>query len=543
MTAARTLPAPLAPPLPVLLARRAERDPDGVLIECVDGGGYTNAAFHRDALRFAYGLRQLGIGPGDRVAVMLDATPLAHVCWIGTAWLKAYEVPVNTDFRGRSLAHALADSGALVLVTTNALAERVDALRAEFPQLRTIVTIEAERPGIGLAALTLAELMAHGELATDDPPRELDAYAVIYTSGTTGPSKGVVMPWANIHSGAVQMFPGDEYEAYPDGACYSPWPTFHAAGKTMLTYAGLRDLRLVMRPRFSVSAFWDDVRKYRCTHVHLLGFAPLLAKQPPRPDDADNPMRRMLLMPLPAAYREFEARFGVRVSTGWGMTEIGFPMATADPGAPGTCGVLSSLYEARIVDTDDFELPDGQVGELVIRSHLPWLMLRSYLGRPEATARAWRNGWFHTGDALRRDAAGNYFFVDRIADYLRTRGNNVSSLEVEAQVRLHPEVADCACIGVPGELEGDDDIKLVVIRAADSVLSPDDLYAYLMPRMPRYQLPRYIQFVTELPRTPTGKVRKSELRAAAAAGGADGAGAAGGDGVWDLAAGATPARP
>jgi len=233
----------------------------------------------------------------------------------------------------------------------------------------------------------------------------------------------------------------------------------------------------------------------------------------------------------------------VRVSTGWGMTEIGFPMATADPGAPGTCGVLSSLYEARIVDTDDFELPDGQVGELVIRSHLPWLMLRSYLGRPEATARAWRNGWFHTGDALRRDAAGNYFFVDRIADYLRTRGNNVSSLEVEAQVRLHPEVADCACIGVPGELEGDDDIKLVVIRAADSVLSPDDLYAYLMPRMPRYQLPRYIQFVTELPRTPTGKVRKSELRAAAAAGGADGAGAAGGDGVWDLAGGATPARP
>jgi len=228
-------------------------------------------------------------------------------------------------------------------------------------------------------------------------------------------------------------------------------------------------------------------------------------------------------MPLPAAYREFEARFGVRASTGWGMTEIGFPMATADPGAPGTCGVLSPLYEARIVDADDFELADGEVGELVIRSQLPWLMLRSYLGRPEATARAWRNGWFHTGDALRRDAAGNYFFVDRIADYLRTRGNNVSSLEVEAEVRLHPEVADCACIGVPGELEGDDDIKLVVIRAADSVLGAADLYAYLAPRMPRYLLPRYIQFVTELPRTPTGKVRKSELRAAAAAAA----------GVWD----------
>jgi carnitine-CoA ligase len=533
MTERPHLPAPLAPPLPVLLAMRAQRDPDGVLIECVDGGGYTNAAFHTDALRFAYGLRELGIGPGDRVAVMLDATPLAHVCWIGTAWLRAWEVPVNTDFRGSSLQHALADSGAVVLVTTNALAMRVDALREAFPQLRTVITTDAEPPATGIAALTLTEVMSHGELGTDDPPRELDPYAVIYTSGTTGASKGVVMPWANIHSGAAQMFPGDEHESYADGACYSPWPTFHAAGKTMLTYAGLRGLRLVMRPRFSVGAFWDDVRKYRCTHVHLLGFAPLLTRQLPRPDDADNPMRRMLLMPLPAAYTEFERRFGVKASTGWGMTEIGFPMATADPGAPGTCGVLSPLYEARIVDEDDFELPDGEVGELIIRSHQPWLMLRSYLGRWEATAKAWRNGWFHTGDALRRDAAGNYFFVDRVADYLRTRGNNVSSLEVEAEVRTHPAVADCACIAVPADIESDDDIKLVVIRDEGAALTADELYAYLEPRMPRYQLPRYIQFADSLPRTPTGKVRKSELRAAGTAG----------DQTWDRTGSEPSSRP
>jgi acyl-CoA synthetase (AMP-forming)/AMP-acid ligase II len=390
------LPAPLAPPLPVLLAERAARDPGGVLIECVDGGGYTNAAFHAAALRFARGLRELGIGPGDRVAVMLDATPLAHVCWIGTAWLRAWEVPVNTDFRGSSLQHALADSGAVVLVTTNALAMRADALREAFPQLRTVITTDAEPPATGIAALTLAEVMSHGELGTDDPPRELDPYAVIYTSGTTGPSKG-------------------------------------------------------------------------------------------------------------------------------------FPMAVADPDVPGTCGVLSPLYEARIVDEDDFELPDGEV---VIRSHLPWLMLRCYLGRWEATAKAWRNGWFHTGDALRRDAAGNYFFVDRVADYLRTRGNNVSSLEVEAEVRTHPAVADCACIGVPADLEGDDDIKLVVTRAEGSALTAGDLYAYLEPRMPRYQLPRYIQFAAELPRTPTGKVRKGELRASGTAG----------DSIWDRT-GAEPSSP
>jgi crotonobetaine/carnitine-CoA ligase len=160
-------------------------------------------------------------------------------------------------------------------------------------------------------------------------------------------------------------------------------------------------------------------------------------------------------------------------------------------------------------------------------------MLRSYLGRWEATAKAWRNGWFHTGDALRRDAAGNYFFVDRVADYLRTRGNNVSSLEVEAEVRTHPAVADCACIAVPADIEGDDDIKLVVIRDEGAALTADELYAYLEPRMPRYQLPRYIQFADGLPRTPTGKVRKSELRAAGTAAGT----------TWDRTDSPAPSRP
>ncbi|GAA4548807.1 AMP-binding protein [Pseudonocardia xishanensis] len=527
----RGLDAPLAPPLPVLLARRAAADPDGRLIDCVDGSpGYTNAAFHRDALRFAAGLRGLGVGPGDRVAVMLDATPLAHVCWLGTAWLKAAEVPVNTEFRGRTLEHTLTDSGAVVLVTTNALAARIADLTV--PALRHLVTVDDELPSVGVPAVRLADLLSGHELATDDPPRERDPYAVIYTSGTTGPSKGVVMPWANLHSGAMQMFPDDDGE-YPDGACYAPWPTFHAAGKVMLTYAAIKGLRVVMRPRFSASEFWPDVRAHGCTHVHLLGFGPLLASAPEQPDDADNPLARVLLMPLPANHREFAHRFGVRVSTGWGMTEIGFPLAVADPEVAGTCGRLHPLYEARVVDPDDFELPPGEPGELIVRTHAPWLMMTGYLGRWEATATAWRNGWFHTGDVLRRDADGNFFFVDRVADYLRTKGQNVSSFEVEAEIRAHPAVQDCACVAVPSELAAldrlsvgvsDDDIKVVVVPADGMALDPAELIAFLASRMPRFMVPRYVEIAAELPRTPTGKVRKAALRG-------DGPGAA-----WDRVA-------
>ncbi|KAA9162556.1 ATP-dependent acyl-CoA ligase [Amycolatopsis acidicola] len=523
----RGLEPPLSPPLPVLVARRAAADPGGRLIDCADGSpGYTNGAFHSEVLRFAAGLRRLGVQAGDRVAVMLDATPLAHVCWLGTAWLKAWEVPINTEFRGRSLEHALSDAGAVVLVTTNALAERIPAIRASLPALRQLVTVDEETPDVGVPAVTMAELLSGPELPTDDPPRERDAYAVIYTSGTTGPSKGVVMPWANLHSGAMQMFPGDTEEdgfRYDDGACYSPWPTYHSAGKVMLTYAVIRGLRLVMRPRFSVSGFWSDVRRFNCTHVHMLGFAPVLANVPEQPDDADNPLVRALVMPVPAEHEAIAKRFGLRLSTGWGMTEIGFPMAAADPDVPGSCGRINPMYEARVVDADDFELPVGEAGELIIRSHLPWLMMDSYLGRWEATARAWRNGWFHTGDMLRRDEDGNWFFVDRIADYLRTRGQNVSSLEVEAEVRAHPAVEDCACVAVASELAtldgrprgalaSDDDIKVVVVPVEGAGFEPAELIGFLAPRMPRYMVPRYVEIAAELPRTPTGKIRKAALR-------------------------------
>jgi crotonobetaine/carnitine-CoA ligase len=321
------------------------------------------------------------------------------------------------------------------------------------------------------------------------------------------------------------MFVGDRQDNDEEPAFYSPWPIFHSSSRTGLAFVAECGGRLVVRARLSASVFWDDIKRFKCTHAHLIGVAGYLYVQPDRPDDADNTLRRVLMNPVLPEYRAFERRFGVVVSTGWGMTEIGFPMAATDLPNAKTCGTISPLYEARIVDEAGLDRADGQVGQLIIRPKRPWLLLKEYLGKPEATAAAWRDGWFYTGDALKREPDGHYYFVDRVADYMRVNGNNVSSVEVETEVRSHPDVADVAAIGVPASLASgirsgqsiraattEDEIKLVVVRRPGSCLTESALIHYLIPRLPRFMTPRYIEFVDELPRTPTGKIQKKLLR-------------------------------
>ena len=250
-------------------------------------------------------------------------------------------------------------------------------------------------------------------------------------------------------------------------------------------------------------------------------------KQDPALDDSNTPLQRVLMNPLIPDFRAFGQRFGVKVATGWGSTEIGFPISAVDMPNHKTCGKLSKLYEARIVDDAGVDVPIGTPGQILIRPSSPSLTMIEYLGNPDATAQAWRNGWFHTGDVMRRDADDYFYFVDRLSDYLRVRGNNVSSLEVESEISSHPEVAACAAVAVPSSIHAlssaeqphsekalslDDDIKVFVVRRPDSRLTHLQLMQYLMPRMPRFMLPRYIEFVADMPLTPTGKVQKKALR-------------------------------
>jgi crotonobetaine/carnitine-CoA ligase len=238
---------------------------------------------------------------------------------------------------------------------------------------------------------------------------------------------------------------------------------------------------------------------------------------PPEPTDADTPLENVFMGPLIPQVEEFKARFGVRVGTGFGMSEVGVPLGSDgfDLANGTSCGRVRQgppHYEVRIVDEHDEPVPVGTVGELVVRSGDPWVITPGYFNQPARTAEAWRNGWFHTGDAFRCDEDGNYYFVDRIKDAIRRRGENISSFEVEALVNQHPDVQECAAVAVPSEL-GEDEIKVVVVAAGDGSVDPAELLAFLEPRMPKFMLPRYVEVIAGLPKTDaTFRTRKVELR-------------------------------
>lgn len=511
----------LETPLPVLIAALAEKKADRLFVQEIDGPNHTYGEFHRSVLDWASAFAAVGVGSGDLVASMLPNGMTSYRCWLGLSWLRAIEVPINPQFIGQTLAYPLNQSRAKVLVIAQRFVERLAPLAAGLPQLKTVVIPDADGdlPNLPWRVVRGTEFLDAGGATSYERPRYHDAQAVIYTSGTTGPSKGVLQPWVNLQGMAASIFPEDDPSAYDDGGVFTCWPAFHSSGKFGLCAAPLLGLRAVFRETFSLSSFWNDIRRYRCTHAPLLVVSGLLMQQPERPEDRDNPLVRVGMYPLIPNFKDFEKRFGVKVSSGYGTTESGWAAATASPANHKVNGRPAPGYQIRIANEHGEALPAETVGEILVRHELPWRLNKGYLGMPEATAEAWRDGWFHTGDAGKFDTEGNLYFVDRIKDSLRRRGHNISSFEVEAEVLAHPDVAECACVGVPSEIAQDgepvkdDDVKVFVVATSGSRLRGEDVIAFLVPRVPKFMLPRYVEILSELPRTPTGKVRKVDLRA------------------------------
>ena len=238
-----------------------------------------------------------------------------------------------------------------------------------------------------------------------------------------------------------------------------------------------------------------------------------LLKRPPAPDDKDHPLKTCTYVPLNETAPQFHDRFGTDIYTHFNMTEISMPIVTgANPTALGSTGRPRSGVDVRIVDENDCELPVDAVGELVVRTDCPWATSHGYAGNPAATAAAWRNGWFHTGDAFRRDAEGNFYFVDRLKDAIRRRGENISSFEVESEVLAFPPIREAAAIAVRSEIAEDEVCAVVAVREGEK-FDPAELIAFLRSRMAHFMVPRYVRVVDALPRTPTSKIEKVKLRA------------------------------
>ena len=500
--------------LPNLLADRC--DSDDVFLQDVDGRSATFADVEHGVRGWAAALGEAGFERGETVLVMAPNSFETIYAWLATARLGGIEVPINTAYRGSILTHVVNNSSARIAVVHADYLERFDAVADALTSLSTIVVVGgAQRPVASMSMITAEDLVHDGatsaEGAATQRPQRWDTACILYTSGTTGPSKGVIVPWGQVYATSVGCIPIDDLNE--EDAWYSPFPLYHMSGKLALYSAALLGSRFVLRDGFSTTEFWPEVRRFGCTTSLLIGTTPaFLGSQPPRPDDADSPLRNVLMAPVGDDPEGFMARFGVRISTVFNMTEISAPVHSKwTLGPKGSCGRLRPGYQVRIVDAHDEEVPPRELGEIVVRSDEPWLLMNGYWKMPDKTVEAWRNQWFHTGDAGQVDEDGNFYFVDRQKDAIRHRGENVSSMELEAEVGAHSAVAECAAIGVPSEL-GEEDIMIVVVETQKDALEPEDLVRFLAERVPRFMVPRYITVLAELPKTPTEKVRKVALR-------------------------------
>jgi crotonobetaine/carnitine-CoA ligase len=294
-------------------------------------------------------------------------------------------------------------------------------------------------------------------------------------------------------------------------------PLYHVAGRWGVIFAvAIRGATAVLPRQFSVRSFWSDVRTYEVTATYLLGaMANFLQRQPRDARDADNPLEKVIMCPLLSDSEDFAQRFDLRVGTAYGSTEVGapivMPLGSPAPDKQIVGRLRDDKYEVMIADENDRLVPPGTIGEILLRPREPWITMRGYWNQPEKTAHMWRNLWLHTGDAGRYDEARNLYFVDRIQDTIRRRGENISSMEVEGIISRHPAVAECAVFPVPSEHTESEVMVTIVLRAGESA-DPADIIRFAEKGMAHFMVPRFIDFAGALPKTQTGKVQKNVLR-------------------------------
>ncbi len=494
-----------------LLLDRAERFADEVAMES-PGATATHADLVARAGQVGGFLAGIGVGAGDMVATMLPTSLDYIAAWHGILWRRAVDVPVNNDFRGLFLEHILRDCAAEVLVVDGRWVDRLGDI--ELPSLRHVVTVgprSAELPD-GLVGHDFADALAHDPVALE-PGGLTDTTYVIYTSGTTGAPKGVMH---NNRSSFHYIMPFVEgLDIRDDDVCYSMFPLFHQMGRSSCVTTSLYlGNRVVLRDRFSASGFWQDVRDCGATWMGYFGaVVQFLWNQPPAPGDTDHRMRRAFGSSAPPDFHEaWEERFGVTLYEVYGSTEAGLATGLGSgPRKLGTMGLPCRQVDVQIVDELDEPVPTGTIGEALWRPKHPDAMFQGYLNRPDATVEAWRNLWFHSGDAGFLDEDGYFTFVDRIKDSIRRRGENISTFFVEEAVRRAAPVTEVAAYAVPSP-DSSREEEVMVAFVGDEV-DIADLFATLATSMPRHAVPRYLRrFDGDLPRTPTQKVRKFLLR-------------------------------
>ena len=509
-----------------VLSATTARLPDKIAIRDTQGGAITYLALDERSNQLAHGLGALGIASKEPMLVMLTDTIDFVIAWCGMAKQGVIEVPVNLAYRRKILLHICNDSRAKTILVDRKFLDRLEEIADDLEHIERCVLYSedpAERKNLTLPpklarrcqAIRFADLFSDDTSPVGPSPAFHDLLSIMYTSGTTGPSKGVMCTHAHAFVWTRVSMPLANLTE--DDVIYtSGMPLFHAAGKWAVIYASiLAGSTAILRNGFSVAHFWPDIAEHGCTVGYVMGaMANFLWQQPESPEDAKTPLERMCLIPTIPEYQAFAKRFQVEVCTAYSSTEC--PASSLQPlGEPlpnNRCiGHIRKGIDLAIMDEHDRELPVGEMGEFCVRPENPWEITLGYWGRPEATAKAFRNLWFHTGDAGYRDAEGRLYFVDRLTDSMRRRGENISSIEVEDEVNQHPAVLECAVFPVWDE-HTEQEVMTALVTKPGETLDPEEFIRFLNKRMPYFMIPRYVDVLEELPKTPTGKIQKYPLR-------------------------------
>jgi crotonobetaine/carnitine-CoA ligase len=511
-----------------LLRRQAALQGDRPFVRFEDGQAFTFRALDAWTDELAGSLATLGVRAGDRVLGLVGNRAESIGMLFATVKLGALWVPVNTGLRGVFLQHQLRNAEPRVIVVEDRLTSNLrDVVAGPVAPEAMVIVGDPATPTpaclpatrrLGFSELRALRAPAGVALATPSPG---DVAMIMYTSGTTGPAKGVLMPHGHCYlaglglAEAAALTAADRY--------FVCMPLFHTNALLMQFMGSLiAGAEVVVTERFRATSWLEEVRAADATITNGLGVIPeFIFRQPPTDRDRDHRLRLMMAVPIAGEWgAAFENRFGVPFMQGFGMTECNI-VAYTRPGdalVPGCAGYpLAEWFEVGIADPDtDAPLPPGQTGEIVVRPKVPGCMMAGYFRMPDKTVEAWRDLWFHTGDAGRFDDLGRLHYVDRIKDCIRRRGENISSFEVEQVLNAYPAVAESAVVGIKvAGAGGEDEVKAYVVPVAGTTIDPVELLDWCTPRMPYFAVPRFLEMVAgELAKTPTGKLQKTPLREA-----------------------------